>query len=135
MRTYQSYKKVFDCTLRAALGLRRNGMELVNLRQMCELLNVSRRSIQCYEEAGLLMPTTKNKYGHLLYDEKALHRAEMIKFLQQLGFKLREVKDIIDAPNNVMKEALGRRVKELEDETGKLSQIIQKAKEYIEYLN
>lgn len=81
------------------------------------------------------MPTTKNKYGHLLYDEKALHRAEMIKFLQQLGFKLREVKDIIDAPNNVMKEALERRVKELEDETGKLSQIIQKAKEYIEYLN
>ena len=94
---------------------------------MCELLNISRRSIQCYEKAGLMTPTTKNKYGHLLYDESAFHRAEMIRFLQQLGFKLREVKEIIDAPDDVIKEALEKRVDELEHEKVKMDQIMQEA--------
>ena len=98
---------------------------------MCELLNISRRSIQCYEKAGLMTPTTKNKYGHLLYDESA----EMIRFLQQLGFKLREVKEIIDAPDDVIKEALEKRVDELEHEKVKMDQIMQEARDYIEKLS
>ncbi|MCI6008444.1 MAG: MerR family transcriptional regulator [Ruminococcus sp.] len=59
-------------------------MELISLKSVCELLKVSRRSIQCYEKAGLLMPTDKNKYGHLLYDESAFHRAKMIRFFKSL---------------------------------------------------
>ena len=102
---------------------------------MCELLNISRRSIQCYEKAGLMTPTTKNKYGHLLYDESAFHRAEMIRFLQQLRFKLREVKEIIDAPDDVIKEALEKRVDELEHEKVKMDQIMQEARDYIEKLS
>ena len=109
-------------------------MELMSLKTMCELLNVSRRSIQCYEKAGLMMPTDKNKYGHLLYDERAFHRAEMIRFFQQLGFKLREVKEIIDAPNDVIKEALEKRVGELENEKESLNRIIQEAMDYIDIL-
>lgn len=109
-------------------------MELMSLKSMCELLKVSRRSIQCYEKAGLLMPTDKNKYGHLLYDESAFHRAKMIRFLQELGFKLREVKEIIDAPNDVIKEALKKRVSGLEIEKARLEQIIQEASDYINSL-
>ena len=80
------------------------------------------------------MPTDKNKYGHLLYDVSTLHRAQMIKFFQQVGFKLREIKEIIDAPNEVIKEELIKRVNELEIEEAKLAQIITEAKEYIKSL-
>lgn len=109
-------------------------MKLITLRTMCEKIGVSRRSIQCYEKAGLLAPTDKNKYGHLLYDEAALHRAEKIRFLQLMGFTLCEVREIIDAPNNMMKEALSKRVKELKTESARLDQIIYKAEKYIESL-
>jgi DNA-binding transcriptional MerR regulator len=109
-------------------------MELVTLRRMCELLNVSRRSIQCYEKAGLLFPTEKNKYGHLLYDSEAVHRAERIKFLQELGFKLREIKDIIDAPPEVMKTVLERRVKELQKEKERTDILIEEVYRFIEQL-
>lgn len=109
-------------------------MERTSLKRMCELLKVSRRTIQCYEKAGLLKPTDKNKYGHLLYDENAFRRAKKIKFLQQLGFKLREIKELIDAPGEVMKEALERRLEELESEKERLGQLIQEAYEYIEGL-
>lgn len=109
-------------------------MELLTLREICESIGVSRRSIQCYEKAGLMKPTDKNKYGHLLYDINVKHRAEKIKFMQELGFKLKEIKEIIDAPRAVMKEALERRIKELEEENARLGQIIKEATEYMETL-
>lgn len=109
-------------------------MELLTLKGVCESVGVSRRSIQCYEKVGLMMPTDRNKYGHLLYDINAMHRAETIRFMQELGFKLKEIKEIIDASNDVMKEALERRVKELEEESARLDQIIKEAAEYIRSL-
>lgn len=109
-------------------------MELFTLKEICESVGVSRRSIQCYEKAGLMMPSDKNKYGHLLYDIHAMHRAKTIKFMQELGFKLREIKEIIDAPSDVMKEALERRIKELEKEIARLDQIIKGATNYIQTL-
>ena len=109
-------------------------MELLTLKELCESVGVSRRSIQCYENAGLMMPTDKNKYGHLLYDINTMHRAKKIRFMQELGFKLKDIKEIIDAPKDVMKEALKRRLKELKEETARLVQIIKEATEYMETL-
>lgn len=109
-------------------------MELITLRELCGRVGVSRRSIQGYENAGLMKPTDKNKFGHLLYDEMALHRAMFVRFLQQLGFKLKEIKELIDAPNDVMKEALVERIEKLEGEKAELDQIISKAKIYVENL-
>lgn len=101
---------------------------------MCEILKVSRRSIQCYEKAGLIKPTTKNKYGYLLYDESTLYRAEKIRYLQQIGFSLKEVGLIIDAPDEVVREALTKKVGELELEQAELEVLIQKTYGYINRL-
>lgn len=110
-------------------------MKMISLREMYEFLGLSRRIIQGYEKAGLLKHADKNKYGHLLYDEDAFRRAKKIRFLQQLGFQLKEIKGLIDAPDKVMKEALKRRLVELESERERLGQIIQEAYEYVEGLN
>lgn len=109
-------------------------MKLITLREMCAQVGVSRRVIQCYEKAGLMKSTDKNKYGYLLYAEEMLVRAKRIRFLQELGFRLNDIKNIIDAPREVMKEALERRVKKLEEETARLNQIIKEAIEYMETL-
>ena len=47
---------------------------------------------------------------------------------------MREIKEIIDAPNEVIKEELIKRVNELEIEEAKLAQIITEAKKYIKSL-
>ena len=39
------------------------------LRQVCTGLKLSRRAVQGYEQAGLVAPSGKNKYGYLLYGE------------------------------------------------------------------
>lgn len=107
-------------------------MELMSLKSMCELLNVSRRIIQSYERGGLLKPTGKNKYGYLLYDEKEFHRAEKIRLMQLLGFKLREIKVLIDEPITEQKRAIERRIRELEDYQ---NEIIRKARTYLDNMN
>lgn len=81
-----------------------------------------------------MAPTDKNKYGHLLYDDQTLHRAKVIKFMQDLGFKLKEIKEIIDAPNHVIKEALEKRLQELEEETVRLDQVMKEAAERVKSL-
>ena len=78
----------------------------MTLREICETLGVSRRALQGYEKAGLVISSGRNKYGHLLYDKDAEVRIAQIKFYQQLGFSIKEFTMIIDAPDTEIKKAL-----------------------------
>ena len=101
------------------------------LRQMCAELKVSRRVIQGYEKAGLMASSGKNKYGYLLYGKAEQERARLIRFYQQLGFPLKEIKKLLNAPDSVKKSAIQVRIEELEVKHTSLLELIQEAKEYI----
>lgn len=101
------------------------------LRQICAQLKVSRRAVQGYEKAGLVAPSGKNKYGHLLYGEREQERIRLIRFYQQLGFQLKEIKGLLDATGPVKKAAIRAKVAELEAENVHLQEIIRQAKEYL----
>ena len=103
----------------------------MKLREICETLDISRRALQGYEKAGLVSATGRNKYGHLLYDETAKLRIEKIKFYQQLGFSLKEISSLIDAPNIVVKEALEKQVEKLKNERTEKDKLIEKANQMI----
>lgn len=110
-------------------------MEYICLRELCRNVGVSRRSIQCYEHEGLMGPSSKNKYGHLLYDAGMIERAKLIHFMQEVGFTLKEIKEIIDAPPSVIREAFELRLPELEKEEEHLKELIYEVKQYINHLN
>lgn len=59
----------------------------MTLREICETLEVSRRAIQGYENAGLVKATGRNKYGHLLYDDKAKERIMLKMFLYYFVYR------------------------------------------------
>lgn len=101
------------------------------LRQLCAELKVSRRAVQGYEKVGLVAPSGKNKYGHLLYGEPERERIRLIRFYQQLGFSLKEIKSLLEASAPVRKAALQAKVTELEAKDIHLQELIQQAKEYI----
>ena len=106
----------------------------MTLREVCINANVSRRAVQGYEKAGLVRATGRNERGHLLYDVNARQRIKKIKLYQELGFTIKEIKDIIDAPSKVVKVALEERVKELKDKREHMDILISKAYELIEKL-
>ena len=109
-------------------------MEQITLKKLCEETGISRRSIQRYEEAGLMHPAGRNKYRYLLYDRKTVERAEKIRFFQQMGFRLREIGEILDAPADVLKDALERRIEVLEQEREQQKRLIVRAYQMLETL-
>ena len=104
------------------------------LREICREFEISRRTVQGYEKAGLVSATGRNKYGHLLYDENAIQRIAKIKFYQQLGFSLKEITEIIDAPDAVLKAKLEKQVETLNKEKEEMQELIEKAEKMIKAL-
>ena len=102
------------------------------LHEICNAVGVTRRAVQGYEKAGLVCASERNKYGHLLYDEKSQKRIEQIKLYQQLGFKIREIKEFIDAPAVEVKTVLERQVLRLKEERIQMDELIERAYELIE---
>lgn len=108
--------------------------ETKTLNEVCSVLEVSRRAVQGYENAGLVSATGKNKYGHLLYDEEAQRRIKQIRLLQQLGFKVKEIKEIIDAPSEVAAEAIKRQIEQMDDIIRQKEEAVRQAREWIQKL-
>lgn len=81
-------------------------MDEITLREVCDTFGVSRRAVQGYEKAGLVSATSKNKRGYLLYDNNSQERIKKIKLFQEMGFSIKEICEIIDAPNHILRYAL-----------------------------
>ena len=90
-------------------------MEEFTLRDIHTSYGISRRAIQGYEKADLVSATGKNEYGHLLYDDDALARIQKIKLYQDMGFTIKEIQDIIDGPGELLKDALTKRKRKLQE--------------------
>lgn len=106
-------------------------MKYMTLREVCDAVDVSRRAVQGYEKAGLVSASGKNEYGYLLYDVSSQERIKKIKFYQQLGFTIHEIKNIIDAPNDVLKSALEEKIEKLKEEKSHMEHLVGEAYELI----
>lgn len=69
------------------------------ISQVAELTGISTRTLQYYDEIGLLKPSGLTESGYRLYDDDALQRLQQILFFKELDFKLREIKEILQQPD------------------------------------
>lgn len=104
------------------------------LRDVCAETGVTRRAVQGYEKAGLVAPIGKNKYGYLLYDNAGVERVRTIRFFQKIGFSIKEIRNLIDAPSHDQKEALCIQRKKLEAHSREISELIPQIERYISEL-
>lgn len=106
----------------------------MTLREICEAFNISRRAIQGYEKEGLVSASKKSERGYLLYEKAEQDKIREIRFYQQLGFKLKEIKELMGTPDDETKERLRKQVLKLENENKEKEELIQKAYELINKL-
>lgn len=85
-------------------------MKKITLREVCEMVGVSRRAIQGYEKNGLVQPIGKNKYGYLLYDEVAIEKISTIKMYQDMGFSVKEIKQLYCLTEEERKECIAKKL-------------------------
>ncbi len=69
------------------------------ISQVAELTGISPRTLQYYDEIGLLKPSELTQSGYRLYDEGTLQKLQQILFFKELGFKLKEIKEILQKPD------------------------------------
>lgn len=81
-------------------------MSEMTLREVCQSLGVSRRAVQGYEEAKLVSASGRTSSGYLLYNDSSRERIKQIKLFQDMGFTIKEIVTIIDAPVDVKRAAL-----------------------------
>jgi len=96
------------------------------LREVCNLFEISRRVVQGYEKVGLVSASETNKYGHLLYDRETQERISQIWVYKQLGLKIKEICEVIDAPDFVRKKAIESQIVRLKKEQKQLQILIEK---------
>ena len=83
-------------------------MMIVN--QVSKLTGVSIRTLQYYDTIGLLKPSKFTESGYRLYDDTALIRLQQILLFKELEFSLKEIKEIMDAPNFDREKALEQQI-------------------------
>lgn len=81
-------------------------MQRKTLREVCNMVGVTRRAVQGYEKIGLVASSGKNKYGYLLYDEKAVEKIRTIKQYQEFGFMVKEIKELLEVSEEVYVEMM-----------------------------
>ena len=70
-----------------------------SISQVAKLIGVSIRTLQYYDEIGLLTPSELTTAGYRMYDDNALQTLQQILFFKELGFPLKEIKQILDKPD------------------------------------
>ncbi|GEM_PF-508782 len=96
--------------------------------EVSKLTGISKRALQIYDEQGLLVPSrTDSEYR--LYSDDDLVVLFLIKLLKQLGYKLKEIKQIMESPDFDVQASLDAQIKMLEQKKRELECQIMLAKE------
>lgn len=69
------------------------------ISQVAKLTGISIRTLQYYDEIGLLNPSELTSSGYRLYNDEALQTLQQILFFKELGFQLKEIKEILEMPD------------------------------------
>lgn len=106
-------------------------MEAMTLKEVCNMVGVTRRTVQCYEQEELVSSTGKNKYGYLLYDDVAVKRIQEIKMYQEFGFALKDIKLLLEYPEKEYVEMMEKRLAEMKKQLLQLEINVVKVEELI----
>ncbi|WP_312431304.1 MerR family transcriptional regulator [Lacrimispora sp.] len=68
------------------------------ISQVAELTGISTRTLQYYDEIGLLKPSELTPSGYRLYSDEVLQKLQQILFFKELDFKLKEINEILQKP-------------------------------------
>lgn len=93
-------------------------MKTVN--QVSKLTGVSVRTLHHYDAIDLLKPAAVTDAGYRLYDDAALEKLYMILVFRELGLSLKQIADILHAPDFDRNRCLEKQIKLMQERVQKL---------------
>ena len=98
------------------------------VKEVSKLTGVSVRTLHHYDTIDLLKPTQVTEVGYRLYDDAALEKLYMILVFRELGLSLKEIADILHAPDYDRNRCLEKQIALMQERIGKLQNRITLAK-------
>ena len=107
-------------------------MDYLTLHELCGLTGVTRRAVQGYEKACLVSAVGKNERGYLLYAADTQERIRQIRLFQQIGFSIREIRDLTDLSEEEFRKKLEDKTRRLMEKRTEIDQLILEAARLME---
>jgi MerR family copper efflux transcriptional regulator len=95
----------------------------LKIGDLAKLTGKTQRALRLYEEMGLLVPGTRTVGGFRVYGHEAIERVGWIGKLQELGFTLHQIQDLVPG-EAAPKEAMGRVRRAFADKQAEVAQQI-----------
>ena len=100
--------------------------------ELARMTGATERALRHYDKIGLLVPTAVDRTsGYRWYGVAALSRLERIRGLQRLGLSLRDIADLIEAPDGQVRQAVRETVAGIHRDVAALAQLADRAEEYL----
>jgi len=97
---------------------------LKSVNEVSKLSGVSRRTLQYYDEIGLLPPSAVKKSGYRQYDDESLRRLWRILFYKELGISLDDIRLLLENPKEMEKELMRRHKQILLEKQSQLQKLL-----------
>jgi len=78
--------------------------------EIAKQTGVSVRTLHHYDAIGLLKPSCVTEAGYRMYDDEALERLYLILLFREIGFPLKDIQGILDAPDYDRNRVLEKQV-------------------------
>ena len=80
------------------------------IHEVSKLAGISIRTLQYYDNIGLLHPSSYSDSGYRLYSDNDLEKLQQILLFRELEFPLKEIKEIINRPDFDRSKALEQQI-------------------------
>lgn len=69
----------------------------MRIAELEQRTGINRHTLRYYEKEGLLLEVVRGENNYRDYPEKAVERVTMVSQLKELGFSLREIRELLNA--------------------------------------
>jgi MerR family transcriptional regulator, thiopeptide resistance regulator len=105
----------------------------LDISEVARIAGVSSRTLRHYDEVGLLRPAATRADGRRMYGREELLRLQRILLMRGLGLGLERIRDVLDDDADEV-AALGEHLAALEQERGRLDDVIATVRRTLDHL-
>ena len=100
--------------------------------QLARRCGVSERTLRHYDKIGLLKPAAVDAVtGYRWYGVAELARLDRIRGMQALGLQLRDIADLIDAPDTQLRQAVAETARACRQDLARLEATLRRAEDHL----
>lgn len=107
---------------------------LMKVGALAKKTGLTVRALHYYEEVGLLTPAERSEKGYRLYGIKEVKRLQQILSLQQLGFPLEEIRQLLEHQEYSLQKVVNMHVARLEEKLVSQLQLLFRLRSIAEHL-